>query len=196
MLNCTEHFRIHCLAYVCTAWVGWLSGSAIVPYSAHLQTEKRTFSFVESSMKAQQKQDDFRWKLHKSMMTFVDSCTKAGWLSLKALRKQGDFPWKLYKNRMTFVESFQKQDYFRWKLHESRMTFKLTFIKGSTKAGWLSLKAPRKLYPPRGGRCSLFLTMRCFPIHNDAIFRQCSENIARGTTDPGYWLFNLSYLSS
>ena len=23
-----------------------------------------------------------------------------------------------------------------------------------------------------------------------------SENIARGTTDPGYWLFNLSYLSS
>ena len=24
----------------------------------------------------------------------------------------------------------------------------------------------------------------------------CSKNIARGTTDPGYWLFNLSYLSS
>ena len=22
------------------------------------------------------------------------------------------------------------------------------------------------------------------------------QNIARGTTDPGYWLFNLSYLSS
>ena len=31
-----------------------------------------------------------------------------------------------------------------------------------------------------------------------AIFgnRNENENIARGTTDPGYWLFNLSYLSS
>ena len=27
-------------------------------------------------------------------------------------------------------------------------------------------------------------------------FREEKENIARGTTDPGYWLFNLSYLSS
>ena len=25
----------------------------------------------------------------------------------------------------------------------------------------------------RGGRCSLFLTMRCFPILNDAIFSRC-----------------------
>ena len=32
------------------------------------------------------------------------------------------------------------------------------------------------------------------------VFQQCQikrlKNIARGTTDPGYWLFNLSYLSS
>ena len=27
----------------------------------------------------------------------------------------------------------------------------------------------------RGGRCSLFLTMQCFQILNDAIFRRCFE---------------------
>ena len=27
-------------------------------------------------------------------------------------------------------------------------------------------------------------------------YQDVEGNIARGTTDPGYWLFNLSYLSS
>ena len=54
-----------------------------------------------------------------------------------------------------------------------------------------------------------------FDIHHNQILALCDEfvpahppeyffdrskhffqNIARGTTDPGYWLFNLSYLSS
>ena len=81
-------------------------------------------------------------------MAFVESSTKAGWLSLKALRKQDDFCWMIYKSRMAFVESstkagwfslkgLQKQDGFRWKLYES----KIAFIESSSNAGWLSLKA-------------------------------------------------------
>ena len=106
------------------------------------------------------KQDDFRWKLSESRMTFVESSMKTGWLPMKAPRKQDDFRWELYKSRirMTFVESspkagwlslkaLWKQDDFRWKLHESKMTF----VESSTKAGsgWLSLKAPRKVYKSR-----------------------------------------------
>ena len=67
------------------------------------------------------KQDDFRWKLYESMITFVESSMKPRWLSLKALQNQDDFRWKLYESRMTYIES-------------------------STKAGsgWLLLKALRK----------------------------------------------------
>ena len=116
-------------------------------------------TFVESSMKALQKQDDF-----------FESSTKAGsgWLSLKAPQKQDDFRWKLYKCRMTFVESstkaLQNRDDFCWKLYESRMTL----VESSTKAGWLSLKAPRKLYKSSTTSISnlwnfLFV---CFPVPN------------------------------
>ena len=38
----------------------------------------------------------------------------------------------------------------------------------------------------------------CYEPNTVRFGKICSilENIARGTTDPGYWLFNLSYLSS
>ena len=90
-----------------------------------------------------QDQDVFCWKLDESKMAFVETSTKAGWLSLKALWKQDGFCWKLYESRMTFVES-------------------------STKAGWLSLKAPRKLYKSSTTSISnlwnfLFV---CFPVPN------------------------------
>ena len=55
-------------------------------------------------------------KLSKSRMVFVESSTKAGWLSQKALRKQDDFCWK--------------QNDFRWKLYKIRMSF----VESSTKA--------------------------------------------------------------
>ena len=35
----------------------------------------------------------------------------------------------------------------------------------------------------------------CFRVFFIQIWNN-NKNIARGTTDPGYWLFNLSYLSS
>ena len=80
---------------------------------------------IECSTKAEwlllsalRKQDDFRWELYESQMTFVEcSCsTKARWLSLGALRKQDDFRWELYESRMTFIGSSTKafQKDFVW----------------------------------------------------------------------------------
>ena len=65
------------------------------------------------------KQDLFRLELYKSRMSFGESPTKAGCLSLRALQKQDVFWWKLYESRMALAES-------------------------STKAGCLSLRALRK----------------------------------------------------
>ena len=42
--------------------------------------------------------------------------------------------------------------------------------------------------------CQLELENNLFGTHFDMQYQV--QNIARGTTDPGYWLFNLSYLSS
>ena len=103
------------------------------------------------SPRAFRKQDHFRWKLYENKMAFIESSTKAGWLSLKALWKQEGFRWKLYEWRMAFFESstkegwlslkaLRKQDGFRWEVYESRMAF----VESSRKAGWLSLKAQRK----------------------------------------------------
>ena len=89
-------------------------------------------------------------------MAFVESSTKAGWLSLKALQNQDGFRWKLYESRMVFVERSTKagwlslkaqwkQDGFCWKLYKSRMTF----VESSTKAGWLSFKALWKPFKKR-----------------------------------------------
>ena len=106
-------------------------------------------------------QNDFCSKLCDSRITFVESSSKAGWLSLKAFQKQDQyvFCWELHKNRMAFVESstkaellllkaLRKQDGFRWKLYESMITFveegRMTFVESSTKTVWLLLKALRK----------------------------------------------------
>ena len=40
---------------------------------------------------------------------------------------------------------------------------------------FLDAQASQAPTPDRGGRYSLFLTMQCFQILNDAIFRRCSE---------------------
>ena len=118
-------------------------------------------------------------------MAFVESSTKAGWLSLKALRKQDGFRWKLYESRLAFVESStkagwlslkgpQKQDCFHWKLYKSKMAF----VESSTKTGWPSLKAlwkqdgsqiSRMLYP-------MFFNLWCndLTIIFSFIFRHCN----------------------
>ena len=64
---------------------------------------KTSWHGSDPQLKSLQKQDGFHWKLYESRMAFVESSTKAGWLSLKALRKQDGFRWK--------------QDGFRWKLY-------------------------------------------------------------------------------
>ena len=84
-------------------------------------------------------------------MTFIESSTKAGWLSLSAPQKQDDFHWVLYESRMIYVESstkagwfslraLRKQDDFCWELYECRMTF----VESSKEAGWHSLRALQK----------------------------------------------------
>ena len=40
---------------------------------------------------------------------------------------------------------------------------------------FLDAQASQAPTPDRGGRYSLFLTMQCFQILNDAIFRRCFE---------------------
>ena len=76
------------------------------------------------SLKTLRKQVGFRWKLYVSRMAFIESSTKARWLSLKALRKQDGFCWRLYESKMAFVQS-------------------------STKARWLSFKALWKSFKKR-----------------------------------------------
>ena len=75
-------------------------------------------------------------------MTFVESSTKAVWLSLKALRRQDDFRWKLYETRTAFVESASKAGSGCLSLRVLRS--RMAFIESSTKAGWLSFKALRR----------------------------------------------------
>ena len=82
-----------------------------------LKNFKLTISTVaENIVRKQVLQKQSLPELNKSRITFVESSTKAGWLSLKALRKQDGFRWKLYESKIAFIES-------------------------SSNAGWLSLKA-------------------------------------------------------
>ena len=118
------------------------------------------------------------------------------------------FPWRLIEN--TVKLGYAVCSRYCFKLLGSRKAFKLpatsfwTFNKIFTK-----LRGNKIVAVQHFGRVLTHLQENIYVVNPVALKSQAlnpqivwsalgkgSKNIARGTTDPGYWLFNLSYLSS